>query len=179
MIKFVYIAMVFFGASSQANAQHHQDYASFMDREIKALSAQQITDLNAGKGMSLALAAELNGFPGPSHVLELSKKLSLAPEQTSQINNLFNAMQGESIQIGKRLIEQERALDQSFLQKNINATSLEQMTKSIGQTNAELRHAHLKYHLLTKNILTPDQIKLYIELRGYDKNHNSTPHHHK
>jgi hypothetical protein len=45
------------------------------DRPIKALSAEQIADLKAGQGLSLALAAELNGYPGPRHVLELGKQL--------------------------------------------------------------------------------------------------------
>jgi dienelactone hydrolase len=44
-------------------------------RPIKAPSDQQIADLQAGRGMGLALPAELNGYPGPSHLLELSDKL--------------------------------------------------------------------------------------------------------
>jgi hypothetical protein len=32
-------------------------------RSIKALSDQQVSDLRAGRGMGLALAAELNGYP--------------------------------------------------------------------------------------------------------------------
>ena len=50
-------------------------YAEMQGRSIKALSDQQIADLNTGRGMGLALAAELNGYPGPSHVLELADKL--------------------------------------------------------------------------------------------------------
>jgi hypothetical protein len=35
--------------------------------------------------MGLALPAELNGYPGPIHVLELSDKLGLSAEQKSRI----------------------------------------------------------------------------------------------
>ena len=49
-------------ASSAAPAQ--SPYAGMQSRSIKALSAQQIDDLRAGRGMGLALAAELNGYPG-------------------------------------------------------------------------------------------------------------------
>ena len=56
-------------------------YAGMQTRSIKALSDQQIADLRAGRGMGLALAAELNGYPGPSHVLELADKLDLSPDQ--------------------------------------------------------------------------------------------------
>lgn len=47
-------------------------YAGMQTRPIKALSDEQIADLQAGRGMGLALAAELNGYPGPAHVLELA-----------------------------------------------------------------------------------------------------------
>ena len=50
-------------------------YGGFAERPMKALSAEQIADLRAGRGMGLALAAELNGFPGPVHALELAVPL--------------------------------------------------------------------------------------------------------
>ena len=56
---------------SKTVAQSSRPYAGMQARAIKALSAEQIADLKAGRGLSLALAAELNGYPGPRHVLEL------------------------------------------------------------------------------------------------------------
>ena len=53
-------------SAAVANAQ--TPYAGMQTRPIKALSEQQVADLGAGRGMGLALAAELNGYPGPSHV---------------------------------------------------------------------------------------------------------------
>src|SRR5919107_1454461 len=41
-----------------------------LGRPVKSLSEQQVADLRAGRGMGLALPAELNGYPGPMHVLE-------------------------------------------------------------------------------------------------------------
>jgi hypothetical protein len=61
-------------------------------RSIKALSEQQVSDLGAGRGMGLALAAELNGYPGPSHVLELADKLGLSADQRACIQRLFDTM---------------------------------------------------------------------------------------
>jgi hypothetical protein len=37
----------------------------------------------------------------------------------------------------------------------------------IGATQAELRNAHLKYHLLTSGLLTAAQMQRYSQLRGY------------
>jgi hypothetical protein len=51
-------------------------------RAVKGLSAQQIADLRAGKGMGLALSAELNGYPEPMHVLEHAEALKLTPPAT-------------------------------------------------------------------------------------------------
>ena len=39
--------------------------------------------------------------------------------------------------------------------------------EDIGDTQARLRAAHLKYHLSTVEMLQPAQIERYAELRGY------------
>ncbi len=62
------VAIILSFVASVALAQ--SPYAGMQTRPIKALSDQQITDLKAGRGMGLALHAELNGYPGPAHVLE-------------------------------------------------------------------------------------------------------------
>ncbi|MBA2399200.1 MAG: periplasmic heavy metal sensor [Bradyrhizobium sp.] len=152
-------------ASTAALAQ--SPYAGMQSRPIKALSAQQVDDLKAGRGTGLALAAELNGYPGPAHVLELSEKLALSAEQKQRIQTLFDAMKAEATPIGARLIEQEGALDQQFVSRAITPAALKDATLRIGVTQAELRNAHLKYHLETAQILSPDQMKQYADLRGY------------
>src|SRR6187549_1634291 len=86
-------------------------YAGMQTRPIKALSEQQVADLGAGRGMGLALAAELNGFPGPSHVLELADALELSADQRTRVKALFDAMKAEAVPPGTRLIEQEADLD--------------------------------------------------------------------
>jgi Spy/CpxP family protein refolding chaperone len=142
-------------------------YAGMQTRPIKALSAQQIDDLKAGRGMGLALAAELNGYPGPAHVLRLSDRLALSPAQKERIQKLFESMKAESTPIGARLIEQEGALDQQFASRSITPDALKDAVAKIGVTQAELRNAHLKYHLETAQILSPDQMRQYADLRGY------------
>ena len=62
-------------AVSPAAAQDPAPYAGLETREIKALSPEQIEDLLAGEGMGYALAAELNHYPGPRHVLALAAEL--------------------------------------------------------------------------------------------------------
>ena len=142
-------------------------YAGLEQRAIKALSAQEIADLRNGRGMGLALAAELNGYPGPLHVIELASELALTDHQLARVRELFDAMKAETIAIGERLIAQEAELDQRFAARTITPESLATATQSIGSTQATLRSAHLKHHLATTEVLTPAQVTRYSELRGY------------
>jgi hypothetical protein len=153
-------------------------YAGLQTRAIKALSDQQVADLRAGRGMGLALAAELNGYPGPSHLLELADKLGLSDAQRNSARNMFEAMKAETIPIGERLIAQEAALDRLFADHVITPEKLSAATAEIGTTQAELRAAHLKYHLSTVAMLEPSQIQRYSVLRGYDNGGSQEHHHH-
>jgi Spy/CpxP family protein refolding chaperone len=159
-------------------AQSASPYAGFETRAIKALSDQQIGDLRTGLGMSLALAAELNGYPGPRHTTELAKELNLSETQRAKVEGLFAAMKAESIPIGEKLIAQEAQLDRQFAGKTITPASLLTSTQKIGSTQATLRATHLKYHLLTMELLTPAQVQRYNELRGYTARQEHDPSRH-
>ena len=159
------VSIVLLFAASAALAQ--PPYAGMQARSIKALSEQQIADLKAGRGMGLALPAELNGYPGPAHVLELSNQLGLSAEQKARVQSLFDAMTAEAVPLGERLLDQEAALDQQFANRSITPERLKAATAAIGVTQGKLRETHLRYHLQTVQILTPDQMKRYSDLRGY------------
>jgi Spy/CpxP family protein refolding chaperone len=154
-------------AAGPSFAQSAQPYAGLEGRPIKALSEQQIADLRAGRGMGLALAAELNGYPGPMHVLELADALDLSGQQRAKMQELFAAMKAEATPLGEKLIAQEADLDNAFASKTITAASLAASTEAIGATHATLRRTHLKYHLFTVEVLAPAQLQRYAELRGY------------
>jgi hypothetical protein len=161
------LAVMFVLAPITAWSQTHQPYAGFEARTIKALSDQQVADLRNGRGMSLALAAELNGYPGPMHTLELADSLGLSEQQRATVQNLFAAMKAEAIPLGEKLIVQEAELDRAFVHRTITAASLQAAMQEIGATQAALRETHLKYHLATVEALTPAQVRHYGVLRGY------------
>jgi Spy/CpxP family protein refolding chaperone len=163
LLVFVLLAL----AAGPSFAQSAQPYAGLEGRPIKGLSEQQIADLRAGRGMGLALAAELNGYPGPMHVLELADALDLSGQQRAKMQELFAAMKAEAIPLGERLIAQEADLDNAFASKTITAASLAASTEAIGATHAALRRTHLKYHLFAIEVLAPAQLQRYAELRGY------------
>lgn len=149
-------------------------YAGMQSRTVKALSEQQIADLNAGRGMGMTLAAELNGSPGPSHLLELAEKLELTA--VTAVRSLFESMKRDSIPLGTKLIEQESELDRQFASHTITPEILRDATAAVARTQGELREAHLKYHLSTAALLDAGQMQRYAALRGYAE--PSAHHHH-
>jgi hypothetical protein len=111
-------------------------------------------------------------------LLELADKLGLSDAQRNNARNLFEAMKAETIPIGERLIAQEAALDRLFADHTITAEKLSAATAQIGATQAQLRAAHLTYHLSTVAMLEPSQIQQYSALRGYDKAGSQEHHRH-
>ena len=162
-----------------ATAQSHQPYAALQNRAIKALSDEQLNDLKQGRGMGLALAAELNGYPGPMHVLELAERINLTSDQRARVQDLFAAMKAEAIALGAKLIAQETDLDRQFATRSVTTTSLAAATAAIAATQGALRETHLKYHLATVAILSPDQVRRYTELRGYSTGGHPPGGHHR
>jgi len=163
-------------SAAAANAQ--TPYAGMQARSIKALSEQQVADLGAGRGMGLALAAELNGYPGPSHLLELADKLNLSTDQRAAIQRLFDSMKAEAIPLGSKLIEQEGNLDAQFASHTVTPESLKASTAAVAATQGVLRETHLKYHLSTAALLSNGQMQRYAELRGYGGQAAPMQHHH-
>lgn len=162
--------------AAQGHGGHHHaeggepatPYAGLDVRPVKALSDEQVEDLRAGRGMGLALAAELNGYPGPLHALELASDLDLSADQRAQTEALLAAMRAEAIPLGERLIAEEAALDRLFAERRITPETLAASTAQVGATEAELRAVHLGYHLRMLDVLTPDQVATYAELRLYN-----------
>lgn len=144
-----------------------QPYAGEQQREIKALSGQDIQAYENGQGHGFAKAAELNGYPGPMHTLELAKELKLSEAQRAQSQALLTQHKAEARRLGAELIAAERALDQAFASRSINAESLNQLTRTAGEKLAQLRAEHLQTHLAQTALLTPEQIERYQTLRGY------------
>jgi len=155
-------------------------YKGQQHRSIKALSQQDIDGYMTGKGMGFAKAAELNHYPGPRHVLDISEKLKLSDKQLKQTQKLFNKMQAKAITLGKQLVKGEQKLDQLFAQGSVDKSSLETTLLDIGVIQAKLRNVHLSTHLEQKQLLTKHQIMMYDRLRGYGAggSHSTNNHNH-
>jgi len=163
-----------FLAASIAMADQLSPYVGQQQREIKALSPQEVQQYLEGKGMGFAKAAELNHFPGPLHVLQLAETLQLTPEQKTRTEKIYAGMQLEARTFGAVLVDKERELDRLFASGNIEAVRLGLLVVEIGRLQAEVRKTHLQAHLEQKAILTPAQIAAYDELRGYAQDNASS-----
>lgn len=151
-------------------------YAGEEDRAIKALSPEDIADLLAGRGWGFAKPAELNGFPGPAHLLELKAEIGLTASQRDQIEALFADMNAEARTIGAQFVAAEKALDTAFAARTIAPAALEGLIAESARLRGQLRLVHLKTHLATLPLLTHHQVKRYNRLRGYEDDERGTEH---
>ena len=166
-IQVLVLILIHTFAFSAADPSHKSKYAGEEKREIKSLSAADIEELQNGKGWGLAKAAELNGVPGPVHLLEMKEEIDLNAEQIRAIKDLYSKMKQEAVPLGLELIELERELNNHFANRTITDEILRQILQKIAQVHRQLRYVHLSTHLKTPDILQSEQIILYNKLRGY------------
>jgi Spy/CpxP family protein refolding chaperone len=176
-MKNLLLATLVFSFSLPILAVENSPYVAQQSRDIKALSQHEITGYLNGKGLGYAKAAELNQYPGPKHVLELSKELALSEEQIKQTQHIFDQMKVYAVALGEQFIANEQELDQRFSDNNIDDESLALLLSEIGALKTKLRYVHLKSHLEQKAILTKHQIQMYDQLRGYGQAANKKYHH--
>ncbi|WP_068309294.1 periplasmic heavy metal sensor [Aliiruegeria sabulilitoris] len=157
----------FIALSAPALAQD-APYAGQQDRAISSFSEADIAAIEAGEGWGLALPAELNGWPGPAHVLEMADALSLDTEQRSQIETIFDEMKMAAKSEGRRMLDAEAALDAAFANGEIDPGRLVKLLAEAEAARAALRKVHLGAHLRTAPFLTRHQKMLYSQARGYE-----------
>ncbi len=76
--------------SMAALAQHQHNnlkspYAEQLNSPVRGLSTEDVDNLLNGKGAGYARMAELNGYPGLRHVLDLRSQLNLSAQQIKEI----------------------------------------------------------------------------------------------
>jgi len=100
-------------------------------------------------------------------VLELATELSLLSDQKEKIQNLFKTMQREARALGEKVIAAEKDLDSLFKTKKVTAQGIKEATMLTAEMQGRLREVHLRFHLLTTELLSKEQIQLYDKFRGY------------
>jgi Spy/CpxP family protein refolding chaperone len=159
-----------------ANATQPTPRAASQERSIKALSPEQIEDYLEGRGMGMALPAELNGYPGPRHVLELADEVDLTVTQRAQTEQLFEDMRLKAVALGEEIVAREALLDELFASGTASEAALDDLAEALGRLNGQLRAHHLRHHLAMRDLLDPRQLDRYQRLRGYGSSHGSVGH---
>ena len=163
--------------SLPAAAQHHgpqkgaatapSPYAGEQARAIKSLADSDVANLLSGAGAGFAKAAELNGYPGPVHVIELREQLALSAEQLQATQALLAAHKARARAMGQALVDAERRLDALFAGRRAQPDAVEAATAEVGRLHARLRAEHLNTHLQQTALLRPNQVQAYNQARGY------------
>lgn len=119
-----------------------------------------------GEVMDLAALADKNNLPGPKQVLALKAELGLTRDQAKKTEALEKVFGSSAVAKGEEIVLAEEELAQSFEAGTVTEKGLRAKLEQIGKLRAELRFIHLQAYLRMKQILTPDQVKLFTELRS-------------
>jgi len=176
-IAIAMVGLVLSQLAGPGAAQTVSLYAGEETREIKALASKDIRDLLDGRGMGLAKPAELNGYPGPMHALELAEPLKLSAAQRDGLEAVRARMGERAKLLGAEIVALERELDVSFAQRRVDEPRLRDLTARIGEKQGALRAVHLAAHIETAALLSAVQIADYDRLRGYGAAPVSPSHH--
>jgi hypothetical protein len=158
-------------SSSNMSSFQTSPYAGQELRDIKSLSDNDIQSLQNGTGEAfggMAKLAELNGYPGPRHVLDMASELQLTDGQRMEIERIYQNMSTTAKRVGSAIIAIEQDIDEAFDNKTITQENLKSMLDKSADLYGQLRFVHLSAHLDTIQMLTAEQVQMYNTMRGYD-----------
>jgi hypothetical protein len=173
MLRFPLVVLTALLACTAAARAQDSPYVTHQERAIKALSEEETQGYLAGEGMGFALAAELNAYPGPRHVLQLADSLILDPVRLDAVREIFQRMQQRAARLGKEIVGLEASLDSSFAERRITSRELGTVLTELGALRGELRYAHLAAHLEVAALMSEHEIHEYQRLRGYAEGHGA------
>lgn len=121
--------------------------------------------LEQGSGAGVAMYADLNGYPGPKHILEMEHQLNLNLGQIRAIETVLDEMSEQARAKGKTIVKKEQELNALFRTGTAELEAVSRLATDIGRLRGELRAIHLTAHIHAKQILTDEQTRRYNELR--------------
>lgn len=162
LVAFLGVCAPAFGQGGHEHGAHEHHGAG---EPLKGLSGGRIEGLREGQGMGLARAAELNGYPGPLHVLELTDELDLSEAQHARAEALYEAMHEEAVAVGEEILAAERDLEALFADGEATRDQVAAHTDRLGALHGRLRGVHLGYHVKMAEVLSGKQVEAYYRHR--------------
>lgn len=166
-MKMKLLPILLLASAASIAAEPGHSYAGQQSRQIKALDAEHVAGLLAGRGLGYAKAAELNRYPGPAHVLELAGPLALSEAQAESTRAIHARMESRAQALGAQLVAAESDLDRLFQAGTADAAGVTAALGTIARLQAQLRGVHLNAHIEQREVLSAEQVERYVQLRGY------------
>ena len=130
------------------------------------MRAREFRNLQQGRGMGMGRVADVNGYPGPMHVLEHAEALELTDGQIERTRELMTRVKTRAPELGKQVVDAEKRLEAMFAGGSVNAAKMDSLLMEIAELRAHLRSLHLTAHLDQAAVLTEAQLEKYKKLRS-------------
>ena len=131
---------------------------------IKKSRLKTITDeeyaalLNGTDLYHMSLAYELNNYASPEKALKYKKEINLTTAQEAKLKPIVKELRRKILEMGLIVIRNERTLDSIFKYNRVDNGSLIYYANRYGLYQGELRNTILQACLVTKSILTQQQV---------------------
>jgi Spy/CpxP family protein refolding chaperone len=121
--------------------------------------------LEKGEGGGMGMLAEMYGYPGPKHLLDIHDSLRMGPGQVQRIANLYDEMRAAAAGKGQMIIVKEEELEDLFGSGRADEPTVRKLASEIGRMRGDLRAVHLTAHLKAWGLLTEEQRTRYKAIR--------------
>ncbi len=159
-MKNLLLSFIFLTLYTAAHAQSAGDSIVIKKSALKTLTDEEYTALLNGDDLyHMSLAAELNHYPSPEKALKYKKELDLSPIQVNKLTAVVKELRRKKLEMGLIIIRNERTLDSIFRYNRLDNGSLIFYANRYGLYQGELRNVILQSCLVTRGLLTPQQIK--------------------
>lgn len=136
---------------------------------------QQRLDLKQQR-LRQKMGKELNpGFGGGMQGRVWARALKLTDDQISRMRQVMRVSAENYLLIQRQAQEKRFQLERSTFSENINEETLKQMATELGKLEGQMVFLRTKVQLQIRNILTPEQLKIYNELRFGFEPENDLP----
>lgn len=126
---------------------------------------QQRLDLKQQR-LRQKMGKELNpGFGGGMQGRVWARALKLTDDQIVKMRQVMRASAENYILLQRQALEKRFQLERSTFSEAINEETLRQMAVELGKLEGQMVFVRTRVQLQIRNILTPEQLKIYNELR--------------
>ena len=147
---------------SATQAQTPVDSANVKHSPLKTLTDVQYRALISGTDIyNMYAVALLNHYPDPEKVLKFKKELQLSPIQVNKLTPIVKELRRKKLEMGLIIIKNETVMDSLFRTNIINDGALVFYANRYGLYQGELRNAILQACLVTRKMLSRQQINKF------------------